>query len=176
MREILLKTGKIISLTEWQAQKGLNQVQVSQNIYTDKDNVLCDNTMLLSENIIEVFERARQTEKRPRHINSGYRNQAKQESLIISGARAAKTSPHVYGMAIDIQCDGQKDAITYRALFRILRDSYYPWLRIGSATYWNDGIWILHIDDAPYWFSGRTGHPRAPVSIPDQWRIQGLEW
>lgn len=156
----------IIPLAEWQKTNGLNSDHISNHIVIGIDNVLCDREIILSRTLIDVFESLREQFGKPIKINSGYRTQKKQEELKAEGYRAAVTSPHVRGYALDIDYTTNEELVR---ILRILRP--IPGIRIGWRDYKNAGQTFVHLDVAPAAFAALNDK-----TFPVAWRSPGLEW
>jgi len=167
MRGIIRNDFKtIVPLDEWQKQQGIPANRISQHVIMGVDNVMCGDDVILSGQLIRVFEGLRAKLGKPIRITSGYRSQTKQDQLRAGGYRAAVTSPHVRGYALDLAYDGETDMIRMLA---ILRDE--PGIRIGWKEYRNAGQSFIHIDVAPLAYA-----VLADRSFPLAWRSPGLEW
>lgn len=167
MRGILLSDFKtFMPLAEWQKKNGLQPDHVSQHIIIGVDNVACGGELILSEVLIGHFEMLRDKFGGPLKINSGYRTQKKQEELKAEGYRAAVTSPHVRGYALDIDYTTNEELVR---MLRILRP--IPGIRIGWKDYKNAGQTFVHLDVAPAAFSALDDR-----AFPIAWRSSGLEW
>lgn len=170
MMSILRKDFKTLTnLSEYQIEKCLPAGRISKHISLDGDNVACDGHLVISEIILEVFEKIRSIYGKPIHINSGYRTQEKQTELINVGYKAAKTSPHCRGFALDISAVNERDILLTAC--RQVSKEYAGLVRIGWKTYWQIGQSFIHIDIAPAAYKALKDK-----SFPEVWKQPYSEW
>jgi len=172
MRQILMSDFRtLMGLEDWQKLNNLPFNKISPHIYIGTDYIDCQGEMILSEIIIQAFEDIRTIYGKPLFITSGYRDQEKQNQLIRQGYRAAVTSPHVRGYALDFSYDPKTDGERVRDICRDIRKKYHGMLRIGWRTYWQAGQNFIHLDCAPMaWAKLQDG------SMPNAWRQINVEW
>lgn len=159
-------------LDAWQEMKKLPGDKLAQHISLISDNVACDGQLLISELLIEVFEKIRGYFGKSIHINSGYRTAEKQKSLIEQGYKAAKVSPHCRGFAFDL--DASRDAETLLDICRVVSKEYGRVIRIGWKSYWDAGQKFIHIDVAPAAYL--AAQYQDDGAFPEAWKTKGAEW
>ena len=169
---IIRNDGREQSLEEWQKEWDLPRSMVSEHLYIKE--IECDDSLILAEKIIEIFEDLRDKLGKPIRINRGYSTQAYTDILVKRNSLAVKVSPHVIGVALDL--DTKSFAETERMLVKLreLRDTKYPYLRIGWEKYKDKRWTMVHIDVAPF-FYGEGGIYQGK-HCPPQWKIFGAEW
>ena len=98
--EIILRSGQIISLKDFQKVNKLDDKMLSDHFSVAEFD--CDGELLIAEPLIHLLELIRATVKRPLKINSGYRTISYQTSLRKTNKGAATNSPHIVGLAADV--------------------------------------------------------------------------
>ena len=173
MRKVILRDGSTMPLSEWQEEHGLDEKMLAPHLSVLEVDEK-DGEIIISELIVDVFSALRAIVDRPLKINSGYRDKLHQERLRRCGYRAAKRSPHVEGMALDIDTTSQSQTRQVVEHLKTLREDRFPFIRIGWKQYMADGNTFIHVDVCPAYF--RKGNPYGEVVAPKQWREYGKEW
>jgi len=171
--QIILDDGTITTLVKWQRKNfpGL----VGTNLVTPHVSIReidCQSKILIAEKVLFIFEELRKMKGGPIRINSGYRTAEYQKELREKGFRAAITSPHVHGYALDVDTSSFNETDQMVQWLRGIRDDF-PWLRIGWKKYKGDGNTFVHFDVAP-WFHRKSG-PYNSKMYPESWQYP-IEW
>jgi uncharacterized protein YcbK (DUF882 family) len=120
--------------------------------------------------LLAAFDRVRHELGHALVIRSGRRSQAAQDSLRARGYKAATHSPHVAGVALDIQTPAHMRDVQLAGMLKsAVLDVCGILPRLGYVGY-RDGakssLWV-HVDVAPsIWRDG----------MPEAWKIEGLLW
>jgi len=170
MKKVLLKNGDIVELSEWQKANGQKENWLSYRLAVNE--VADKRHLLVSEYLIEVFEKIRTLWGKPLIINSGYRTEAHQVKLVEDPRyKAAISSPHCRGYALDIDTKSKAETLE---LLDCIRSLDIDFIRIGWENYLNAGQTFIHIDIAPFYH----GYGRVLFAEPvkPSWRESGKEW
>jgi len=171
--EIIMADGTIKDLFKW--QRKMHPMLVGTNKITPHISIReieCENQFMISEKVLWVFEELRKKKGGPIKINSGFRTSEYQKELRKKGYRAAITSPHVHGYALDVDTRSNQETELFVAYLREIRQDF-PWLRIGWKKYMDDGSTFVHFDVAPWYH--RHGGPYDSKMYPDSWS-KPIEW
>lgn len=148
---------------------------VSYHVYQSEFGQHDNGKVIAFEPIIELFEKVRETIKRPIRINSGYRSAEYQAMLYRqdpSGAVAKPGhSPHETGAAMDLAIPPNFTAQSFAALIRkISKDMGFPEARTGWKQYGGRFVHVdlVHMLYEPY-IEGRV-NPN-----PNAWKA-GVTW
>lgn len=147
-----------------------------QELYKDPHLEKDDRVML--EQTLAVFDMARSLHGKPLNISSGRRSQHYQDHLVATTERAAKHSPHVKGVALDILVpDGHDDLWIAQLLAQAaaaLNDDYpaqgYQRPRMGFLKYRHsptESAPFIHFDMA---------FLLCEPGMPEAWKVPGLIW
>lgn len=171
--QIILASGKLIPLAEYQTSKRLNPDKISKYISLDEIKRKCPDGFMLSELLLQFFDALRATLNTPKVINSAYRTEEKQAELTKEGYRTAKTSPHCQGMAFDIDT-WSNDQTNYEVGIakKVAKDLKLK-VRIGYKEYMEIGQTFYHVDVCPEYYA--KGKPYANNPHPSQWERES-EW
>lgn len=125
--------------------------------------------------VLDTFERLRANlGSKPLTIKSARRSQEYQDLLRKSGYRAAKTSAHVYGAALDVSTPWHmKDSDFAHEIFKAAEALHFPPPRVGYLSYRGDGgtsaRWV-HYDYAFLLLPEEVDG----AGIPEIWKRPGL--
>lgn len=148
MKKIILKTGEVVPLYQWQRLRRLQPGKMSKNFSVSE----FPEAFEISEILIDLLQAYRDERKKPVHLNSTYRTKSKQDELRRKGYRAARYSPHVVGMGADIDTYSERDTREgVRALKKISRRLKIE-IRLGYVKYLNDGNTFIHVDVCPEYY------------------------
>ena len=151
------KIGKYFSVSESRFQEDIR-------LYGEV--VICDL-------LFRVLNRYRELKGEPVKLNSLNRDRKKQEQLLKDGFRAAKTSPHEYFLAADVDTKDQSDTILSVPIMRQAAKDLGIKVRIGWQDYLKAGQSFIHVDVCPEYFG--KGKVWSQNSHPVQWSTQN-EW
>ena len=166
---IILKNGQRISFREWQKQNGLKDDRFSK-YFSFLDRKLNRRDFQLSELLFPIVDEFRKRVKKPVRINSGYRSQEEQDDLRKRGHRAAKFSPHVQGMALDIDTISKTETYTHVRILEQISKELDIKIRIGFRKYLKDGNTFIHFDVCPEYFA--QGKPFHHLKHSEAWERQ----
>ena len=170
--KILQGNGKEMPLREWQAGRGLKKDTLSGNFKVTEFE--CESELILSEILIDYVQAIRYQWGKSIKINSGYRSEAKQKALKAQGYKTATNSPHVVGMAADLDTTSKAETEALVALIRKLATSGKWPIRLGYKQYLNQGQTFVHLDVCPAYYA--KGQPLHETKHPQAWEISGLTW
>ena len=111
--------------------------------------------------LFKVFRDIREKWGNPISITNGYRCLKHQKELYNQGISTASVSPHITGLAMDLDFKDHDDTMKAAVMIKKL----HPELRIGYKQYLYRGQSFIHID---------TAYLVRPHFIP-QWR-EGARW
>lgn len=158
--------GKLIPLKEWQQGRGLKGNKLSDNFTVQEFD--CEGELLLSEILIDFLQAARNILNRAFTINSGFRTYEYNKRI-----GGAKNSPHVAGMACDIDTANAKETEKLALdLIKLARSFGMP-LRVGYLQYIREGKSFVHIDVCAKYYG--KGKPRHEQPHPISWE-NGIVW
>lgn len=125
---------------------------------------------LILKPLLDVFDAVRSDLGHPLAVTSGRRSEEAQQSLRARGYRAAKHSPHVAGVALDVQVPAYMKDVD---LVKMFDDTTMKLLkilpRIGYLAYRGirESSVFIHVDLAPLiWKQGD----------PLPWKNEGARW
>lgn len=169
---IILKSGDIVSLESWQQKRGLIGSRISKNFSLEGDGKLKSPSgiFLMSETLIDLLQAFRENLGKPVVINSGFRTQQDQNELIKNNSGAAKVSPHVHGMAVDIDTTSFEQSKQYAALLRKTAAQKGIKIRIGLMQYIKLGSTFVHVDVCPEYFGHKK--PYSGGIFPKEWKTE----
>lgn len=171
-KQILDGNGNLMPLKEWQQFRGLKGDKISDNFTASEfDN---EGELILSESLIDFLQMVRSRWGKPLKINSGYRTQEKQDALKKQGYKTATTSPHIEGMAADIDTSDKTETVKLVNVIKQVSAALNFPVRIGYKQYMNAGQSFVHVDVCPKYFS--DGMPFHKKAHPSAWEIGGLTW
>lgn len=167
--KVIMYDGSLVDLASYQKISGLKDDMISENFSLKEKKIGEFRPCIYAIPLIQLVQVSREMAGRPLVINSGYRTHEKQAELLSKGYRAAKTSPHEYGMAFDIDTRSYKETIE---LVKILRSAASELLdvkiRIGYLKYWTeDKSTFVHVDVCPMYYA--EGRPYHKNDHPIQW-------
>lgn len=151
------KIGKYFSVSESRFQEDIR-------LYGEV--VICDL-------LFKVLNRYRELKGVSVSLNSLNRDRKKQEQLLKEGFRAAKTSPHEYFLAADVDTKDQADTLLSVPIMRQAAKDLGIKVRIGWQDYLKAGQSFIHVDVCPEYFG--KGKVWNKNSHPVQWENQN-EW
>jgi hypothetical protein len=189
---VLNETGDYITLDEWQKNYGLvvgsdrigKYFSITEHRFAQDINDY--GHLVVNALLIKVLDRYRELKGFPVCINSFNRDQAKQDQLKKSGARAATTSPHVAKMAADVDTPGIEElkksnpkltndeawllAVKINhdqvKLFKQASTELGINIRIGYKEYLEERSTFIHVDVCPEYYGPgkrfyKLQHPKA---------------
>lgn len=169
MKNIIMQNGQSIPLATWQDLQGLPSINITSNITLNSSVVW--GSFEISVYVLQILNAIYPEYKK---INSLYRTDTKQKELIREGnINAAKISPHVFGMAADIDAVSKEDTLKLADLIRETAKLLGISVRIGFNKYLLRGNTFVHFDVTPEYYS--EGKPYHNLKHPIQWETQ-LEW
>lgn len=172
MKQILDGNGRRQDLKEWQQFRGIKGDKLSANFTVQEFD--CEGELLISEVLIDFLQVVRSRWGKPVKINSGYRSDAKQAALKAQGYKTATTSPHIQGMAADLDTTSPDETKRLAALVEsVARFMKLP-VRIGFKQYLAAGQTFVHVDVCPHYFA--KGRPLHDVPHPAVWETPYLTW
>jgi len=170
--EVILRSGQVISLKDYQKVNKLDSTKLSDNFSVSEFD--CNGELVIAEPLIHFLELFRATIKRPVKINSGYRTKDYQEDLKKTNKGAATNSPHTVGMAADIDTYTRKESEEFAKIILDLASKHSYDVRVGWKQYSRLGSTFVHIDICPMYYG--EGKPYAKDKVADAWRIKNLVW
>ncbi len=109
----------------------------------------CGQTVI-SDELLEMLDMARELAKIPFVISSGYRCKEHNENLIRKGIKASKNSAHLKGLAADIKCKNSKtralmvDALGYAGFTRMGLGKTFIHVDIDNKDKPSPSIWLYN--------------------------------
>ncbi|WP_028978954.1 DUF882 domain-containing protein [Sporocytophaga myxococcoides] len=176
---VILKNGQFTTLKEWHEKYDLKagSDQIGKHFSLKEPKFMQDlkeyGELIVNEQLIRVMDGLRETLGVPLKINAFNRSNAKQEQLRRAGYRAAKFSPHVAKMAVDIDTDS---IIQTRERVKKLKEVSSKLgikIRIGYEEYLQADQSFIHIDVCPEYYA--KGKPFHSKPHPDVWE-QSMTW
>lgn len=173
MREVILLDGRKIQLKEYQARHGLAANWISRNFSVAEFS--CGGELLVAEPVILFAQALRDKLGRPVKANRVYATQAAQNRLLADPRyQAAKNSPHVRGMAMDVDTTSKQETAQVLAVIKQVVSSLGFSARFGWKQYQARGQTFIHVDFCPmYYAKGKVFHGKEHPAI---WERGGLEW
>lgn len=172
MREIITGDGKRMPLKEWQQFRGIKADTLSANFKVAEFD--CKGEIVIAEPLIDFLQVIRYQWKKPLTISSGYRSQTYQEELRQRGFKAATNSPHVKGMAVDIDTSTKDETILLANFILAAAKRLSMPIRIGFNDYLKGGQTFIHVDICPKYYA--KGMPFNEDKHPTSWEIPYLTW
>jgi len=169
---IITGSGEKMPLKDWQASRGLKKDTLSANFRVSEFE--CEGELLLSEILIDYIQTIRYRWGKSIKINSGYRSEKKQKALKAQGYKTAANSPHVVGMAADLDTTSKAETEALFALIRQLAAAGKWDIRIGYKQYLAAGQTFIHLDVCPSYYA--KGKPLHETPHPQAWEISALTW
>ena len=168
---IILKSGEREKLSVYQDINNLKADKVAPHFSThEMFNPRYGNFFHMSEYLLIVLELFRARTGQPVILNSAYRPQAQQEDLQKQTNHAAKRSPHPEGMAADIETKTRKETLEKVRILEQISQETGITLRIGFASYLNDGMTFIHVDVAPMYFAKNKIY--HSINHPYAWELE----
>lgn len=175
MKKIITAAGEIISLTDWQKRKGyIINTQLGKYFSTNEEKLSGD--FILHEYLFLILDKLREYVKKPIRINSAYRTELQQRELQKTNKGAVSNSPHVWGLAIDIDTISNQETERYVRILRIIANELNLKIRLGFTQYqkMNPPKTFIHIDVAPEMFGVGKVWEFMP-NIPNVFKTS-IEW
>ena len=145
--KIIDNSGNYVNIEDWRKSYNVKAPNVVKYFAIGEPHINEDT--IVAGKLMVLLDRFRQLKGEPVLLNSLYRTQEKQTQLIKDGFRAAKTSPHVRGMAADIHVKNKEDAInSINLLNRAAADLRFV-IRLGYDTY---NYAFIHVDVCPEFY------------------------
>lgn len=171
MKQIISGTGEEIDLKEWQQFRGIKGDKLTANFSVSEFD--CEGELLLSEKLIDFLQYVRLKWSKPLRINSGYRSQKKQDELKAQGFKTAKFSPHVKGMAADLDTVSRSETLHLVQIVKLCATNLKLNVRVGYQQYLNAGQTFVHVDVCPEHYA--KGKPYHDHVHPKAWET-AIEW
>lgn len=172
MKQILDGNGRLVDLKEWQQVRGIKGDKLSANFSVPEFD--CEGELIISEVLIDFLQVLRDRWGKPMKVNSGYRTDTKQAVLKKLGFKTATVSPHIPGMAADLDTTSPDETKKLAALAEsVARFMRLP-VRIGFRQYLAGGQTFAHIDVCPHYYA--KGRPLHDEPHPAAWEIPYLTW
>jgi len=159
MKKIITAKGEILNLTDWQKSKDYEPNQLGKYFSTAEEKLSAD--FILHEHLFTILDKLREYVNKPIIINSAYRTELQQIKLKDVNKGAATYSPHVWGLAIDIDTISNKETARYLVILRKIAKDLNLQIRLGWKQYQNmtPAKTFIHIDVTPEMFGdGRPWH------------------
>jgi hypothetical protein len=172
MKRIITSAGEIISLTDWQKRKGYTPTQLGTYFSTNEEKL--SGNFILHEYLFLILDKLREYAKKPIIINSAYRTEVEQRELQKTNKGAVSNSPHVWGLAIDIDTRNNKETENYVMILRIVANELNLKIRIGWQQYQKLGSTFIHLDVTPEMFGVGKPWQHFP-NIPNVYKTS-IEW
>lgn len=171
--EIINKLGQLISLEEWQELYNIprDQIHIGKFFAIGEHSIYDDG--FVAAPLIAVLDKYRELKGKPVTINSMYRTQRHQDNLKEAGYRTAATSPHVAGMAADIDTTSERDTYDSVSLLVKAAKQLGIKIRLGYQSYLADGNTFIHVDVCPEYYA--PGKPYYAQGHPAQWE-RAIVW
>lgn len=176
---VLTDKDTYISLENWQREYGLevgsNKIGKYFNLSEPrfKKDVEEYGKLIVCAPLMVVMDAYRSAIGESVTINSYNRDDRKQQELRASGFRAARSSPHVEKMAVDV--DTRDEAHTRKnvpILKRAAKELGIP-IRVGYMDYIKNDQSFIHFDVCPLYYA--KGAIRYNEQHPPQWENE-IEW
>jgi uncharacterized protein (UPF0210 family) len=165
--QIINRDGSIIPLDEWQEiynlPAGTNMIG---RFYGIGEHAIYNNSTVAAP-LILLLDKFRELKGRAVNINSLYRTEEHQQQLKELGYRAASVSPHVQGMAADVDTISEQDTYDTVSLLKKAAKQLGFKIRLGYRTYLSDGNTFVHVDVCPEYYA--QGKPYYGDEHPKQW-------
>ena len=153
---ILTTYGDLLTLQEWQGLHGVDGDRIG-HFFSLKEKafqaaIYETGFVMMPAPLIILLDEYRNRKGRPVVINAANRSPEKQDRLRNSGFRTATNSPHVAGMAVDVDCDSVSE--TEQEAERIMetaRDLNLI-IRVGFKAYIALGQSFFHVDTCPMFY------------------------
>lgn len=166
--KLILENGTLITLAQYQKISDLKDTQLSENFFVTEKKIGEFQPFIYAVPLIQVAQLTREIWGKPIIVNSGFRTHDKQQQLIADGYRAAKTSPHEYGMAFDVDTNSYTETLKMVKAIRQAAGDLNVSVRIGYLKYWNeDRSTFVHFDVCPTYYG--KGMPYYEKPHPIQW-------
>lgn len=172
MQQILDFNGRRVDLKEWQQFKGIKGDKLSANFIVHEFD--CEGDIIISEVLIDYLQVLRNRWGKYLKVNSGYRSDAKQAALKAQGYKTASTSPHIQGMAADLDTGSADETKKLAALAESVARFLKLPIRVGFRQYLKAGQTFVHIDVCPHYYA--KGRPLYDEPHPASWEIPYLTW
>ena len=174
MKKIITAAGEIISLADWQKRKGYSSIQLGEYFSTTENKLSGD--FILHEYLFTILDLLREYVKKPIHINSAYRTELEQKELQKNNKGAVTNSPHVWGLAIDIDTISNRETARYLVILRKIAKDLNLQIRLGWRQYQNmtPAKTFIHIDVTPEMFG--DGRPWQHFPNIQQVYKNSIEW
>lgn len=179
MVTIILANGREVTLDKWQKVYSLKKPDQIGKYFSIEEPIFKKNLtqfgkLVWNEPLIALLDALREKKGKPINLNSIYRTPEYQATLTARGLRTAKTSPHCFGMAADVDTVSKEDTAATLSILRTEAIRLGIKARFGWKDYQNHGQSFIHVDTCPH-FYGKTG-PFKSHNVPDAWRMPALEW
>lgn len=176
MKRIILENGQVIDLATWQEGRGLPADKLSKNFQVAEFVDVNDGSLLISEVLIDFLQVLRDKTGTPVKVSykGGYRTESTQKGMQATNSNAATNSPHVKGMAGDVDRPTIKSTREFAKLALETAKEIGIGIRVGYLDYLSKGQSFVHIDVCPEYY-GMDG-PYVPSKFPAAWSIPYLTW
>lgn len=164
---IINKDGRVMDLAEWQELYNLpkGSQYIGAFFAIGEHSIYDDGTVAAP--LIMLLDKYRELKGKPVSLNSLHRTQKQQDGLRAAGYRAAATSPHVRGMAGDVDTMSEKDTYDSASLLTKAAKLLGIKIRLGYHSYLADGNTFVHVDVCPEYYA--KGKPYFSDEHPKQW-------
>lgn len=164
---IINKDGRVMDLAEWQELYNLPKgSQYIGAFFAIGEHSIYDDGSVAAP-LIMLLDKYRELKGKPVSLNSLHRTQKQQDGLRAAGYRAAATSPHVRGMAADVDTMSEKDTYDSASLLTKAAKLLGIKIRLGYHSYLADGNTFVHVDVCPEYYA--QGKPYYGDEHPKQW-------
>lgn len=174
MKKIILHTGLIMLLADWQQKNNYREGKLGK-FFSEHEKPFDRDGLILHENLFMILDCLRETVKVPVIINSAYRTEEEQKALQKTNAGAVDNSPHCWGFAVDIDTKNAEESECYAGILDRICKSKKIGHRLGYKSYAKNGSSFVHLDICPAMFGVGGAWEHLP-KIPKAFKISGLVW
>lgn len=171
MKVVIKDYGNYIPLEQYQRIEKLESNQLSKNFLVGEFS--CRGNLIIAEPLVNFLQLYRSFIKKQVKINSGYRSLEKQNELKRRGFKTARNSPHVEGMAADLDFKNKQEVLENVLILKELSSKHNYSIRLGYKQYLSVGQTFIHIDVCPMFYGKHK--PFHKNQHPLAWENQ-IEW
>ena len=168
----ILGLSGFIPLQVWQANEGIESDQIGRFFNISE----FPKRFVIAAPLIKLLDLYREKTKEPCYLNSTYRTMQEQNRLRKEGYRAAKTSPHLWGMGADVETETEEETLIKVKILKECAAELGIKIRLGYKKYLKAGQTFIHVDVCPMFFGKFEGSGHFNIfPHPWQWEKE-VEW
>lgn len=167
-RWIILLDGTLVTIKQWQQIYGVDSDKIGE-YFSLNEPVFTNTNYCISELTIRVADLWREISGTPKRINHMYRTTTQGKDMKQRGLPVADTSPHMFGMAMDVDTKTKQETRREVENLRKAAKQLGIKIRVGYRKYLTMGMTFIHFDVCPEYFC--PGKPFHHINHSRFWEM-----